>query len=172
MGMPSPYCEEDPPPIGMNYAVWMLAYGAASSQYGLDTKIFHIWKGRVRSFTLQTICLPHHWNLAQVQKTIAASAPLWIISLDLSKAFDKVDWNALWAALRQHRIPEHLIFYIYFFSPPPFSRVSLCPGLFYCQAPVPTVRLRFRLPVKMWAPNSICSSQVPRSNSWNPTPLR
>ena len=77
------------------------------------------------------ICLPHHWNLAQVQKTIAASAPLWIISLDLSKACDKVDWNALWAALRQHRIPEHLIFYIFFFSPLPFSRVSLCPGLFY-----------------------------------------
>ena len=115
MGMPSPYCEEDPPPIGMNYAVWMLAYGAVSSHYRLDTKIFHIW-GRVRNFTLQTatkswleICLPHHWNLAQVQKTIAASAPLWIISLDLSKAFDKVDWNALWSALRQHGIPEHLI---------------------------------------------------------------
>ena len=45
-----------------------------------------------------------------LQKTLAASAPLWIISLDRSKAFDKVDWNALWSALRQHGISEHLIF--------------------------------------------------------------
>ena len=37
-----------------------------------------------------------------LQKTLAASAPLWIISLDLSKACDKIDWNALWSALRQH----------------------------------------------------------------------
>ena len=44
-----------------------------------------------------------------LQKTLAASAPLWIISLDFSKAFDKVDWNALWSALRQHGISEHLI---------------------------------------------------------------
>ena len=40
-----------------------------------------------------------------LQKTLAANTPLWIISLDLSKAFDKVDWNAL----RQHGISEHLI---------------------------------------------------------------
>ena len=44
-----------------------------------------------------------------LQKTLAASAPLWIISLDPSKAFDKVDWNALWSALREHGISEHLI---------------------------------------------------------------
>ena len=44
-----------------------------------------------------------------LQKTLAANTPLWIISLDLSKAFDKVDWNALWTALRQHGISEHLI---------------------------------------------------------------
>ena len=44
-----------------------------------------------------------------LQKTLAASTPLWIISLDLSKAFDKIDWNALWSALRQHGISEHLI---------------------------------------------------------------
>ena len=44
-----------------------------------------------------------------LQKTLAASAPLWIISLDLSKAFHKIDWNALWSALRQHGTSEHLI---------------------------------------------------------------
>ena len=44
-----------------------------------------------------------------LQKTLAASTPLWIISLDLSKAFDKIDWNALWSALRQHGISEPLI---------------------------------------------------------------
>ena len=44
-----------------------------------------------------------------LQKTLVANAPLWIISLDLSKAFDKIDWNALWAALGQHGISKHLI---------------------------------------------------------------
>ena len=44
-----------------------------------------------------------------LQNTLAANTPLWIISLDLSKAFDKVDWNALWTALGQHGISEHLI---------------------------------------------------------------
>ena len=44
-----------------------------------------------------------------LQKTLAANTPLWIISLDLSKAFDKVDWNAPWTALRQHGTSEHLI---------------------------------------------------------------
>ena len=39
-----------------------------------------------------------------LQKTLAANAPLWIIRLDLSKAFDKIDWNALWPALGQHAI--------------------------------------------------------------------
>ncbi|MCV6574647.1 MAG: reverse transcriptase family protein, partial [Cohaesibacter sp.] len=44
-----------------------------------------------------------------LQKTLAANVPLWIISLDLSKAFDKIDWNALWTSLGQHGISEHLI---------------------------------------------------------------
>ena len=42
-------------------------------------------------------------------KTLAANTSLWVISLDLSKAFDKVDWTALWTALRQHGISEHLV---------------------------------------------------------------
>ena len=44
-----------------------------------------------------------------LQKSLAANTPLWIITLDLSKAFDKADWNALWTALRQHGTSEHLI---------------------------------------------------------------
>ena len=44
-----------------------------------------------------------------LQKTLAANAPLWITSLDLSKAFDTIDWNAVWTALGQHGTSEHLI---------------------------------------------------------------
>ena len=44
-----------------------------------------------------------------LQKTLAANTPFWIISLDFSKAFDQVDWNALWTALWPHEISEHLI---------------------------------------------------------------
>ena len=44
-----------------------------------------------------------------LQKTFAANAPLWIISLDPSKPFDKIDCNAIWSALQQHEISELLI---------------------------------------------------------------
>ena len=44
-----------------------------------------------------------------LQKTLEANIPLWIISLDLSKAFDKVNWEALWAALMQHGVSQHLV---------------------------------------------------------------
>ena len=44
-----------------------------------------------------------------LQKTSAANTPLWIINLNFSEAFDKIDWNALWTASGQHRISEHLI---------------------------------------------------------------
>ena len=36
-------------------------------------------------------------------------ATVWIISLDLSKAFDKVNWETLWAALMQHGVSKHLV---------------------------------------------------------------
>ena len=35
--------------------------------------------------------------------------PVWIVSLDVSKAFDRVNWNALWSALRDHGVSDHLI---------------------------------------------------------------
>ena len=44
-----------------------------------------------------------------ISKTMAANTPLWIISLDLSKAFDRVSWPSLWKALREQGISEQLI---------------------------------------------------------------
>ena len=35
--------------------------------------------------------------------------PVWIVSLDLSKVFDWVNWNALWLALHDHGISDHLV---------------------------------------------------------------
>ena len=35
--------------------------------------------------------------------------PVWIVSLDLSKAFDRANWNALWLALHDHGISDHLV---------------------------------------------------------------
>ena len=33
----------------------------------------------------------------------------WAVSLDLSKAFDRVDWNNLWSALEFQHLPQYLI---------------------------------------------------------------
>ena len=44
-----------------------------------------------------------------IDKTLASGIPIWIISLDLSKAFDRVDWQALWKALQNHGVSGHLI---------------------------------------------------------------
>ena len=35
--------------------------------------------------------------------------PFWLISLDLSKAFARVDWQALWTALETHGVSQHLL---------------------------------------------------------------
>ena len=40
-------------------------------------------------------------------KADAVGIPVWIISLDLSKAFDRVHWPALWTALVDGGIPVH-----------------------------------------------------------------
>ncbi|CAE7381448.1 unnamed protein product [Symbiodinium sp. CCMP2592] len=34
-----------------------------------------------------------------LDKTVAANIPLWVSSVDFSKAFDRVSWTALWSAL-------------------------------------------------------------------------
>ena len=41
-----------------------------------------------------------------------ADVPIWIVSLDLSKAFDRVHWPALWLALSEQRLSEHMIWMI------------------------------------------------------------
>ena len=42
-------------------------------------------------------------------KTLLTGTPIWLISLDLSKAFDRVDWQAFWTALATHGVSQHLI---------------------------------------------------------------
>ena len=44
-----------------------------------------------------------------IDKTLLANKPSWILSLNLSKAFDCVDWDALWSGLRLHGVSVHLI---------------------------------------------------------------
>ena len=44
-----------------------------------------------------------------IDKMFRCNRPVWIVSLDLSKAFDRVDWNALWGALREHGVSDHLV---------------------------------------------------------------
>ena len=47
-----------------------------------------------------------------VDKFFAIDTPVWVISLDLSKAFDRVDWNKLWIALLDHGVSEHIAWII------------------------------------------------------------
>ena len=44
-----------------------------------------------------------------LDKSKGTGLPLWIISLDLSKAFDTVKWDTLWEALRRQNISDQLI---------------------------------------------------------------
>ena len=44
-----------------------------------------------------------------LDKTLAANIPVWLLSFDLSKAFDRVDWNALWLALCEHGVSSHMV---------------------------------------------------------------
>jgi len=43
-----------------------------------------------------------------LEKTLAVNIPTWIVSLDLSKAFDRIAWPALWQALRQPGVSDHM----------------------------------------------------------------
>ena len=47
-----------------------------------------------------------------LDKTLAANMPVWILSLDLSKAFDRVDWGALWLASSEHGVSSHMLWII------------------------------------------------------------
>ena len=44
-----------------------------------------------------------------LDKTHALDVPVWIVSLDLSKAFDKVKWENLWEALSEHGVSDHML---------------------------------------------------------------
>ena len=44
-----------------------------------------------------------------IDKTLLANVPLWIVSLDLSKAFDRVSWDSLWGGLLRHGVSRHLV---------------------------------------------------------------
>ena len=51
-------------------------------------------------------------NLLQ-DKAAAARITVWIVSLDLSNTFDRVHWPTLWVALREQRVPEHLVWLLH-----------------------------------------------------------
>ena len=44
-----------------------------------------------------------------INKTFTVNIPVWILSLDLSKAFDRVSWPALWQALRGSGLSHHMV---------------------------------------------------------------
>ena len=47
-----------------------------------------------------------------LDKSLAVGMPIWVISADFSKAFDRVLWPALWQALLQAGVSEHLVWII------------------------------------------------------------
>ena len=44
-----------------------------------------------------------------LHETLEMDQPLWIIALDLSKAFDRVNWESLWQAVGDHGVSPHLV---------------------------------------------------------------
>ena len=47
-----------------------------------------------------------------LDKLSSANVPIWIVSVDLSKAFDRVHWPTLWRALSEQGLSEHMIWMI------------------------------------------------------------
>ena len=44
-----------------------------------------------------------------VDKLLAINTPIWIITLELSRTFDRVSWDKLWVALRAHGVSDQLV---------------------------------------------------------------
>ena len=44
-----------------------------------------------------------------LDKTLSLDVPVWIVSLDLSKAFDKVKWENLGEALSEHGVSDQML---------------------------------------------------------------
>ena len=47
-----------------------------------------------------------------VDTLLAVGKPVWIVRVALSKAFDRVNWSKLWAALAAHCVSQHLVWII------------------------------------------------------------
>ena len=50
-----------------------------------------------------------HRRMDEHLLTATLFLPVWIVSLDFSRVFDRANWNALWLALRDHGESDHLI---------------------------------------------------------------
>ena len=48
-----------------------------------------------------------------LDKATAHGIPVWLVSLDLSKAFDRVHWPTLWNALRAQGISDQMIWMLW-----------------------------------------------------------
>ena len=99
-----------------------------------------------------------------LHKSRAAGLPLWIISLDLSKAFDTVNWKKLWETLRRQNISSHLISFVQclYQNQTGFKQVSFamvpviakCSAYFWCATTVraesPVVCAALELAMSEW----------------------
>ena len=76
-----------------------------------DAEIFEAGQAEEQHGSRPGRRLEEHLVIAtlMLDKTDAAGIPVRIIGLDLSKAFDRVHWPALWEVLVDERIPDHLI---------------------------------------------------------------
>ena len=50
-----------------------------------------------------------------LDKTLEMDQLLWIISLDLSQTFDRVNWESLWQAVGDHGLSQHLVWILQVF---------------------------------------------------------